>query len=202
MSEISAKQRTPQRIAVIPGDGIGVDVTVEASKVLAAAAERWALPLETVAFPWSADHYLESGETLPDGALQSFEFTGDLGTFSLGDGEQHDVDLPDPKLHKDECREDGSPRFSTKRYTGPLFIDSADPTDVKQGHIGDCYLPSAAAALARPGDVGVGSGFARYQALFGEAGPPERMAHSWPRAGAGGSRTLRSMAASAAAPRA
>ena len=44
--------------------------------------------------------------------------------------------------------------------------------------------PDAAAALARPGDVGVGSGFARYQALFGDAGPPERMAHSWPRAGA------------------
>ena len=45
-------------------------------------------------------------------------------------------------------------------------------------------LSGAAAALARPGDVGVGSGFARYQALLGEAGPPERMAHSWPRAGA------------------
>ena len=70
MNERPAKQRTPQRIAVIPGDGIGVDVTAEAMKVLAAAAERWSLPLETVEFPWNADHYLESGETLPEGALE------------------------------------------------------------------------------------------------------------------------------------
>jgi 3-isopropylmalate dehydrogenase len=69
VTTISAKQRTPQRIAVIPGDGIGRDVTDEALKVLAAVGERWQLPLESVQFPWSADHYLESGETLPDGAL-------------------------------------------------------------------------------------------------------------------------------------
>ena len=55
---------------MIPGDGIGKDVTAEALKVLEAAAECWQLPLETVHFPWSADHYLESGETLPDGALE------------------------------------------------------------------------------------------------------------------------------------
>ncbi|MGB6335627.1 MAG: isocitrate/isopropylmalate family dehydrogenase, partial [Thermoanaerobaculia bacterium] len=55
---------------MIAGDGIGTDVTVEAVKVLDAAAERWDLPLELVDFPWSADHYLETGETLPDGALE------------------------------------------------------------------------------------------------------------------------------------
>ena len=38
--------------------------------MLDAAAERWDLPLELVDFPWSADHYLETGETLPDGALE------------------------------------------------------------------------------------------------------------------------------------
>ncbi len=70
MSDIPAKQRSPQRIAVIPGDGIGPDVTAEAFKVLAAAGERWGLALETVYFPWNADHYLDSGETLPDGALE------------------------------------------------------------------------------------------------------------------------------------
>ena len=71
MTSIPAKQRTPQRIAVIPGDGIGVDVTAEALKVLGAAGERFGLDLEVVEFPWSADHYLETGETLPDGALET-----------------------------------------------------------------------------------------------------------------------------------
>jgi 3-isopropylmalate dehydrogenase len=63
------RDRRPQRIAVLPGDGIGVDVTAEARKVLEAAAERWSLPLELETFPWSADHYLATGETIPPGAF-------------------------------------------------------------------------------------------------------------------------------------
>ncbi len=60
---------TSQRIAVLPGDGIGPEVTSEAMKVVRAAAERFSLELELVELPWSADHYLATGETLPDGAL-------------------------------------------------------------------------------------------------------------------------------------
>ena len=41
MNTIDPKDRRPQRIAVLPGDGIGPDVTAEAVKVLEAAAERW-----------------------------------------------------------------------------------------------------------------------------------------------------------------
>lgn len=71
MSELPPpSERRPQRIAIIPGDGIGKDVTAEAVKVLEAAAERWELPLELHSFPWDADRYLESGETLPEGALE------------------------------------------------------------------------------------------------------------------------------------
>jgi len=54
---------------VLPGDGIGVDVTTEAVKVLEAAAERWSLPIELEHFPWSAEHYLATGETIPAGAF-------------------------------------------------------------------------------------------------------------------------------------
>lgn len=60
------------RIAVLPGDGIGRDVTAEAVKLLEAADRIWDLGLELVEFPWSADHYLETGETLPEGALDDF----------------------------------------------------------------------------------------------------------------------------------
>jgi 3-isopropylmalate dehydrogenase len=58
------------KIAVIPGDGIGVDVTREALKVLEAAAAPASIPLEPVFFPWSADHYLATGETVPSGAFE------------------------------------------------------------------------------------------------------------------------------------
>ncbi len=55
------------RIAVIPGDGIGRDVTAEAMKVLRAvsAASGRSLDLETL--PYGADHYLATGETIPPG---------------------------------------------------------------------------------------------------------------------------------------
>jgi len=69
MTTTPPQDRDPQRIAILPGDGIGVDVTRESVKVLEAAAERWELPLELVQLPWNADRYLETGETLPEGAL-------------------------------------------------------------------------------------------------------------------------------------
>jgi 3-isopropylmalate dehydrogenase len=54
------------RIAVIPGDGIGPEVTAEAVKVLEAVSQRWALRLDLVTLPWSADHFLRTGETVPE----------------------------------------------------------------------------------------------------------------------------------------
>src|SRR5688572_11004071 len=67
------------RIAVIPGDGIGPEVVAEAVRVL---SRMGGLEVETL--PWSADHYLRSGETIPpDGyaTLRSFDavLVGALG---------------------------------------------------------------------------------------------------------------------------
>jgi 3-isopropylmalate dehydrogenase len=61
----------PHRIAVIPGDGIGREVTAEAVKILEAIGG-----LELEQLPWSADHYLATGTTMPaDGydTLRSFD---------------------------------------------------------------------------------------------------------------------------------
>ena len=55
---------------MLPGDGIGPEVITEAMKVLEAVASHWQIPLEPVEMPWSAERYLETGETLPDGALE------------------------------------------------------------------------------------------------------------------------------------
>jgi 3-isopropylmalate dehydrogenase len=72
------------RIAVIAGDGIGIDVTAEAVKVLRAVAEVSGLPLELESLPWGADHYLQTGVTIPPNGyalLQEFDavFIGALG---------------------------------------------------------------------------------------------------------------------------
>jgi len=82
VNETPPEERRPQRIAVLPGDGIGPEVTAEAVKVLEAAGEAWDLPLELVSLPWSADHYLETGETLPEGALE--ELRDDYSAVLIG----------------------------------------------------------------------------------------------------------------------
>lgn len=53
------------KIAVIPGDGIGKDVTAEAVKVLQAVGEWAGRPLTLEHLPWSADYYLQTGITIP-----------------------------------------------------------------------------------------------------------------------------------------
>jgi 3-isopropylmalate dehydrogenase len=72
------------RIAVIPGDGIGKEVTAEAVKVLRAVGERFGRQFEIEQLPWSADYYLESGITMPPNGydlLRQFDaiFIGALG---------------------------------------------------------------------------------------------------------------------------
>ncbi len=55
------------RIAVIPGDGIGREVTAEAVKVLRAVSDRAGRTLDLQTLPYGADHYLATGETIPPG---------------------------------------------------------------------------------------------------------------------------------------
>jgi len=63
-------------IAVIPGDGIGVEVTAEAVKTARAACGVFGCRLDFETLPWSAAHFLASGVTVPpDGyaLLRSFD---------------------------------------------------------------------------------------------------------------------------------
>lgn len=71
---------TRHRIALIPGDGIGTAVTEAAIAVAQAAGAG----LETVSFPWSCDHYLETGRMMPEdgiSVLRGFDaiFLGAVG---------------------------------------------------------------------------------------------------------------------------
>ena len=70
------------KIAVVPGDGIGVDVTAEALKVLDAVCRLRSIPFEPVSFPWSADHFLKTGETVPPGGFD--ELSRDYEAIFMG----------------------------------------------------------------------------------------------------------------------
>jgi 3-isopropylmalate dehydrogenase len=58
------------KIAVIPGDGTGPEVTAEALKVLNTAAGKYDFKYETVEFDFGGERYLRTGETLPDSAVE------------------------------------------------------------------------------------------------------------------------------------
>ncbi|HYM24363.1 MAG TPA: 3-isopropylmalate dehydrogenase [Vicinamibacterales bacterium] len=53
------------RIAVIPGDGIGKEVTAETVKVVRAAGEVFGQTFDLEMLPYGADYYLQTGVTLP-----------------------------------------------------------------------------------------------------------------------------------------
>ncbi len=58
------------RIAVIPGDGIGIDVTAEAVKVVRAVAEVFGRTFDLEMLPYGAEYYLQTGISLPPNGHQ------------------------------------------------------------------------------------------------------------------------------------
>ena len=73
------------KIAVIAGDGIGEDVTAEAVKVLKAVGEVFGRRFDLDRLPWSADHYLKTGETLPANGYQMLREFDAIFVGALGD---------------------------------------------------------------------------------------------------------------------
>lgn len=68
-------------IAVLPGDGVGEEVVREGLKVLHAAQEAYGFSVKTENLPYGADHFLATGETMPDAA---FDRIKDMHAVLLG----------------------------------------------------------------------------------------------------------------------
>jgi len=58
------------KIAVMPGDGTGPEVTAEAVKVLEAAADKFGFKVELAEFDFGGERYKRTGETLPGSAIE------------------------------------------------------------------------------------------------------------------------------------
>jgi len=61
---------TTYNIAIMPGDGTGPEVTVEAVKVLKAAADKFGFKVELTEFDFGGERYKKTGETLPDSGVE------------------------------------------------------------------------------------------------------------------------------------
>ncbi|HUP19771.1 MAG TPA: isocitrate/isopropylmalate dehydrogenase family protein [Gemmatimonadota bacterium] len=90
--------REGARVAVIGGDGVGPEVTGVAMRALEAAGRGAGVEYAFERLPYGADHYLATGETLPDSAFDRLQSEFDailLG--ALGDprvpGNEHARDI-------------------------------------------------------------------------------------------------------------
>ena len=70
------------RVAIYPGDGIGIDVTVEAVKSMNAAAERYGFTLEMTEFDWGHRHW--PGKNRATSTSLSFAKTPRASTWTQG----------------------------------------------------------------------------------------------------------------------
>src|ERR1043166_9541328 len=58
-----------QKIAVVPGDGIGPEVIEQGMRILERVNSAHKLGLEFVHFGWNADEFLRTGVSMPPGAM-------------------------------------------------------------------------------------------------------------------------------------
>lgn len=72
-------------IAVIPGDGVGPEVTAEGIKVLAGASQLFDFSYTTKTYPFGADHYIATKEFMPEGQLDEFRTMDAILLGAIGD---------------------------------------------------------------------------------------------------------------------
>jgi 3-isopropylmalate dehydrogenase len=72
-------------IAVLEGDGIGPEIIREGLKVLKAVEEVSGVTFSTTYYPYGAEHYLATGEVLPDSALRELEQNNAIFFGAAGD---------------------------------------------------------------------------------------------------------------------
>jgi 3-isopropylmalate dehydrogenase len=72
-------------IAVLAGDGIGEEVVREGLRVLDAVAEMEGFEVDRKTYPYGADHYLKTGETMPAEAFDEIGKTEALLLGAIGD---------------------------------------------------------------------------------------------------------------------
>ncbi len=73
------------QIAVIPGDGVGPEVTREAIKVLKTVADRSEFKFRLVNYDFGAERYLKTKETLPDSVLEELKQMDAIYLGAVGD---------------------------------------------------------------------------------------------------------------------
>jgi 3-isopropylmalate dehydrogenase len=121
-------------LAVIPGDGIGPEVTAEALKVLEKAAAAEGLVLQQTHYKLGAQHWLETGETLPEETLADLR-TRDAILFGAVGAAPGDTRIPSGIIERELLLK---LRFSLDHFV-----------NLRPARL----YPGVASPLANPGDI-------------------------------------------------
>lgn len=73
------------KLAVIPGDGVGPEVVDETLRVLERIEQLEGLKFETVSYPFGAEHYLKTGELMPDSVFSEYREMNAILLGAIGD---------------------------------------------------------------------------------------------------------------------
>ena len=130
------------RIALIPGDGIGVDVINAAWLVLQAAAERHGFELSAERFPWSCEFYLKTGRMMPEDGIETLRGFDSIFLGAVGWPEKvpdsvslHGLLLPIRKAF--DLYVNARPHRLLKGTVGPLRADNFDILCIRENTEGE-----------------------------------------------------------------
>ncbi len=80
-----SNQDRKYKIGVIGGDGVGPEVVAEGLKVLEHVAPQYGFSYELIHYPWSTQHYLDTGVTMPESVLEEYKTLDAVYLGALGD---------------------------------------------------------------------------------------------------------------------
>src|SRR3954462_1256990 len=124
------------KIAVMPGDGVGKEVIPQGLRVLSAAAKKFGFTFDTTDYPFGAEHYLETGITLPDSALKEIGSHDAILFGAVGADPRGNARIPQGLIETDILLK---MRFELDQYINlrPTRLLAGVPTPLKNVGPGD-----------------------------------------------------------------
>ena len=138
MSSSMAQTRTAIKLAVIPGDGIGPEVTSEALRALEAALVAHDVKVDATEYDLGARRWHATGETLPDSVLEELRghdaiLLGAVGDPGVPSGVLERGPAAEAAVRPRPPRQPATRPRSTRECTSPLGDKEIDFVVVREG---------------------------------------------------------------------
>ncbi len=157
---MGAGETRHHRIALIPGDGIGVEVLAAAWRVLEAAGRRHGFTLQGESFPWSCEYYLEHGRMMPEDGIETLRGFDSIFLGAVGWPERvadsvslHGLLLPIRKAF--DLYVNQRPHRLLAGSTGPLRADKFDILCIRENTEGEYSGAGGRVHVGSPDEVAV-----------------------------------------------